>query len=119
MLYERRARRPLSWQAFGVRMARHGALALAMTALSLAIGMAGYMFYEDLSWRDAFLNTAMLLGGMGPVDAPHSDGGKIFAGVFALYAGIVFLVVGGIVLAPVLHRLLHHFHWEQKTKDDD
>jgi len=74
--------------------------------------MAGYMHYEQLPWRDAFLNAAMLLGGMGPVESPQTAGGKMFAGLYALYAGLVFLVAIGIVLAPVVHRLLHKFHWE-------
>ncbi|MFZ3088290.1 MAG: hypothetical protein WA123_09540, partial [Methylotenera sp.] len=73
--------------------------------------------YEQLSWRSAFLNAAMLLGGMGPVDAPVTDGGKLFAGIYALYAGLVFLIVVGLVLAPVVHRIMHKFHWEQDQQD--
>lgn len=119
MLYEHRHRRPISRGAFARRMARHLSLALLLAALSLGFGMSGYMFFEDLAWRDAFLNTAMLMGGMGPVDPPGTPGGKLFAGIFALYAGIVFLLVGGVVLAPVLHRILHHFHWEEKGETGD
>jgi hypothetical protein len=74
----------------------------------------GYMHYERLPWRDAFLNSAMLLGGMGPVDAPRTPGGKLFAGAYALYAGLVFLVAIAIVVAPLVHRLLHRFHWDEK-----
>ena len=116
MLYEHRDSRPISLAEFGSRMARHGALALLLTVFSLAIGMAGYEYYEDLPWRDAFLNSAMLMGGMGPVDPPKTDGGKMFAGLYALYAGLVFLLVAGVVVAPVLHRILHHFHWAEKEK---
>lgn len=79
---------------------------------SLAIGMVGYAHFEDLRWRDAFLNAAMLLGGMGPVESPSTSGGKLFAGFYALYAGLVFLVAVAILVAPVVHRLLHKFHWE-------
>ncbi|MDP3773423.1 MAG: hypothetical protein Q8Q85_04080 [Gemmatimonadales bacterium] len=79
---------------------------------SLLIGMAGYAHFEGLAWRDAFLNAAMLLGGMEPVESPQTAGGKLFAGLYALYAGLVFLVAVGIVLAPVVHRLLHRFHWD-------
>ena len=93
-------------------MGNHLGVAAAIVAVSLLAGMWGYEHYEHLAWRDAFLNTAMLLGGMGPVDAPHTDGGKLFAGVFALYAGGVFLVVAGLFLAPVIHRIMHRFHWE-------
>ena len=85
-----------------------------MLGVSLALGMMGYEHFENLPWRDAFLNAAMLLGGMGPVDPPKTDGGKVFAGLYALYAGLVFLVTAGLVFAPVLHRVLHRFHWEQR-----
>jgi hypothetical protein len=57
----------------------------------------------------------MLMGGMGPVDAPRTDGGKLFAGLYALYSGLVFLIGAGVVFAPVVHRVLHKFHWEQET----
>ncbi|MFZ3087820.1 MAG: hypothetical protein WA123_07120, partial [Methylotenera sp.] len=67
-------------------MLLHAAAALILLLLSLILGMAGYEYYEQLSWRSAFLNAAMLLGGMGPVDAPVTDGGKLFAGIYALYA---------------------------------
>ena len=116
MLYEHRSRPPLSRAAFARRMLRHASLALTLTLASIAIGMGGYMYFEGLAWRDAFLNTAMLMGGMGPVDPPRTDGGKIFAGLYALYAGLVFLLVAGVVVAPVLHRTLHHFHWAEKEK---
>jgi hypothetical protein len=67
-----------------------------------------------LAWRDAFLNAAMLLGGMGPVNAPITPAGKVFAGLYALYAGLIFLVTAGLLLAPLVHRILHRFHWEEK-----
>lgn len=113
-MYEARADKLLPARAFARRVLRHAAAALALVILSLAIGMAGYMHFEHLPWRDAFLNSAMLLGGMGPVDSPQSDGGKLFAGCYALYAGLVFLISVGVVLVPVMHRLLHRFHWNQK-----
>ena len=116
MLYEHHSRRPLSRAAFARRMLRHASLALFATLASIAIGMAGYIYFENLPWRDAFLNTAMLMGGMGPVDPPQTDGGKLFAGLYALYAGLVFLLVAGVVVAPILHRILHHFHWAEKEK---
>jgi hypothetical protein len=86
--------------------------ATILLAVSLAIGMTGYHGTARLSWVDAFENSAMLLGGMGPVSAVDSQGGKIFAGVFALYAGLVFLAVTALILTPVLHYALHRFHWE-------
>src|SRR2546428_621976 len=78
----------------------------------LAADLKGYGLEGRRPWRDAFLNTAMLLSGMGPVDAPHTNGGKMFAGIFALYAGGVFLVVAALFLTPMIHRLMHRIHWE-------
>jgi hypothetical protein len=90
----------------------HSLGSLALIVVSLFLGMLGYHYYEELPWRDAFLNAAMLLGGMGPVESPQTDGGKLFAGLYALYAGLVFLVAVGLIVAPALHRMLHKFHWD-------
>jgi hypothetical protein len=79
--------------------------------------MLGYHAFERLGWLDAFLNAAMLLGGMGPVATPVTEGGKLFAGCYALYCGLVVIVVAGIVLAPVAHRILHRFHFEEDERD--
>ena len=112
MIYEPRTARPISSQRFLRRLVNHASAAAALILGSLLPGMAGYAYYEHLAWRDAFLNAAMLLGGMGPVDPPHTNGGKVFAGLYALYAGLVFLAVAGLTLAPFAHRLLHTFHWD-------
>ncbi len=112
-MYESRTQSPLSRALFVRRVALHFSIATGLLAGSLGLGMAGYMYFEDLPWRDAFLNAAMLLGGMGPVDMPETDGGKLFAGLYALYAGLLILFTVGVMLAPVLHRLLHRFHWDE------
>ena len=113
-MYESRLQPPLSRLAFLGRMLRHSAAAALLVVLSLGGGVLGYMHFERLAWRDAFLNAAMLLGGMGPVNVPRTDAGKLFAGLYALYAGLVFLIVAGVLLAPVVHRVLHRFHWEAR-----
>ena len=113
MIYEPKAHPPITRERFVRRVQVHVAAAFALLLLSLAIGMAGYEYFEQLAWRDAFLNAAMLLGGMGPVDAPQTNGGKVFAGLYALYSGLIFLVVAALVIAPVVHRVMHKFHWEQ------
>ncbi len=112
-MYETKTHPPIPPEKFIRRVFLHLAIALLVLLLSVMLGMAGYEHYENLSWRSAFLNTAMLLGGMGPVDAPQTDGGKLFAGLYALYAGLMFLIVAGLILAPVVHRVMHKFHWEQ------
>jgi hypothetical protein len=115
-VYERRGAAPLRTREFLRRVGLHFCLATAVMAGSLGLGMIGYMHFEHLAWADAFLNAAMLLGGMGPVESPATLGGKVFAGLYALYAGLVFLVAAGVILAPGVHRLLHQFHWEQDGK---
>jgi hypothetical protein len=99
-----------SRRRFVHRLIVNFALAALIIALSLAAGMYGYAHFEGLSWLDAFLNAAMILGGMGPVDPVRTAGGKLFAGCYALYSGLVVLVTAGIVLAPIAHRILHRFH---------
>jgi hypothetical protein len=112
-MYESRKQSPLPRGLFVRRVALPFAVAAGVMLGSLGLGMAGYMYFENLAWRDAFLNAAMLLGGMGPVDAPKTDGGKVFAGLYALYSGLLILVTAGVMLAPVLHRILHKFHWAE------
>jgi hypothetical protein len=92
-------------------MALHGGIAAAVVLGSLGIGMWGYAHYEGLGWRDAFLNAAMILGGMGPVKTDLSERGKVFAGFYALYSGVVFIAIAGLLLGPLVHRLMHHVHW--------
>ena len=99
------------------RLLGHSAVVLGLIGTSLAIGMAGYAFFEHLSCIDAFLNAAMLLGGMGPVHLPQTASGKLFAGFFALYAGLVFIVTAALLVSPVLHRLLHRFHWDRSSRE--
>jgi hypothetical protein len=103
----------LTRRQFAWRLAQHLGIAAVLVGASLMAGIWGYEHFEHLAWRDAFLNSAMLLGGMGPVNAILSPDGKIFAGLYALYAGLVFLVVAGLLLAPMAHRLLHSLHWEE------
>lgn len=74
--------------------------------------MWGYIHFENLSPSDAFLNASMLLGGMGPVKTDFSPSGKIFAGVYALYSGIVVIAIAGLLLGPGVHHLMHHVHWD-------
>jgi predicted Kef-type K+ transport protein len=102
-------------------LARHmisgSTVLLPLAVFALALGMAIYHWVEKLSWADAFLNSAMLLGGMGPVDRLQTTAGKWLAGLYALFAGVVFLVLSGVMLAPVLHHVLQRFHVEGDAGD--
>src|SRR4051812_50212630 len=102
-MYESRAEAPLPFARFALRMLAHGGGVGALVALSLAIGMAGYVLFEHLSWLDAFLNAAMLLGGVGPVHKPATSAGKLFAGLYALYFGPGGIGATRAVLLPGLH----------------
>jgi len=109
-MYESKSQPPLPRAGFVRRLAWHLLLASGLLLVSLGAGMLGYWRLEHLSLLDAFLNAAMLLGGMGPVNAPATSAGKLFAGLYALYAGLVFIVTAALALTPVMHRLLHKFH---------
>ena len=96
------------------RLAGWSAVAGLVLFGSLAWGVCGYHFLEGLPWIDALLDASMILGGMGPVDPLKTDAGKIFASVYALYSGLALIAVVGLLLAPVIHRLLHKFHIADK-----
>jgi ABC-type branched-subunit amino acid transport system permease subunit len=109
-MYEHRRQRPVTARQFMLRVLRHGMYAALVIGISLVIGTAGYIVFAHQAPIDAFLNAAMLLGGMGPVGPVNGSSGKLFAAFFALYAGLVFVAVAGLLLAPVFHRILHRFH---------
>lgn len=101
------------------RLAWSGLTALAIILVSLAMGIAGYHWFAGLRWADALLNASMILGGMGPVDTLHDDASKYFASAYALWCGVAFLTSVGMLLSPVLHRLLHHFHLDPDGSGSD
>lgn len=114
-MFEHRTDPVLPRRQFLSRLTRCWSYLLVMVIISLMIGMSGYHCLENLNWIDAFLNASMILGGMGPVDALHTAGGKLFAGFYAIYSGLFLIAAAGILLAPVFHRILHKFHAEVKT----
>jgi hypothetical protein len=112
-MYEKRTEPLLSRREFAIRLARHGGVSLVLIAGSLLIGAAGYHLTEGLSWLDALLNAAMILTGMGPVTPLRHVSGKLFATFYALYSGVAFLAIAGLLIAPVAHRLLHRLHVDE------
>jgi flagellar biosynthesis protein FliR len=95
---------------FILRMLRHLAGAVGLVVGALAIGIFGYHYIAGFSWVDSLLNAAMILGGMGPVNPLTDTASKLFASFYALFAGIIFLVIAGVLFAPIFHRFLHRFH---------
>ena len=116
--FERRNEPVASMTRFGRRVAANFAAALVLIFVSLIIGMFGYVFLEGMGVVDAYLNASMILGGMGPVGTLNTTAGKVFAGTYALYCGVVLIFSTGIILAPVIHRLLHEFHVDSEEETD-
>lgn len=118
-MFEHRSQPLLPKTAYLLRVTLHASIAFGIVAGSLAIGIIGYHNIEGLSWIDSTLNAAMILGGMGPVNELHTTKGKLFASCYALFSGVVFLVVAGVLFAPMIHRLLHKFHLDGDSKEKD
>lgn len=104
----------LPWRLFVRRLYVSFGVGAALVLASLAAGMAGYHYYVGLAWIDAFLNAAMILSGMGPLEHPQSIAGKLFAGIYALYSGFAVLAIAGVVFGPFVHRILHRFHADEQ-----
>lgn len=112
-MYERRTDKLLPTRQFLSRVLRHGGYVVLAVAVALAIGVSGYHWINKEPWIDAFLDASMILGGMGPVHEMHSSASKLFAGVYALFAGLFFIAASGVLLAPFLHRMIHVFHLDK------
>jgi len=113
-MFERRHAPLATREVYARRLLRHVGFTAAIIFGSLIIGILGYRMTEGMPWIDAYLNAAMLLGGMGPVGPELSTtAGKLFAGVYSLYAGMVVLVAASILIAPAFHRFIHRFHLEK------
>jgi len=113
-MYEPRTAKVIPFRRFLIRLLRHGGAVLALVLVSLFIGMLGYVWFARLGWVDAFLNASMLLGGMGPVSDLPNDASKIFAGCYALFAGLVFIASASVLGAPIMHRIFHKLHIDEK-----
>jgi hypothetical protein len=98
------------------RFGRNVGIGLFIVVVALAIGMMGYAYYGPMGWAKAFANAAMILSGMGPLDKLDTPAGQIFEGIYALVCGLLFFAVAGLVLAPLLHRMLHRFHIEDTER---
>lgn len=100
------------------RLVKYACLSVGTIVVSLLIGILGYHYFEGLSWIDSLVNASMILGGMGPVNPINTTAGKLFASFYALFSGMILLVAVTILIAPIFHRFLHHFHLEIEDKQE-
>lgn len=114
--FEKRRNKLASRSVFSQRLLRHGLVAFGTIIVALAIGMAGYMGFEGMGFTDAFVNSAMILSGMGPMGELQFNSAKIFAGIYAIVCGLLIFAVAGLMLLPVFHRVLHNFHVDENDK---
>src|SRR5476651_544894 len=115
-MFEHRTKPLLPRKIYYQRLARNAAMGAAVIVAALGMGMIGYHSFENMTWVDAFVNASMILSGMGPVSTLQTEGGKIFAGCYALFSGIAMITIMGIIFAPVVHRFLHKFHLQDEDR---
>lgn len=113
-MFERKHQKLVSTTVFIRRLLVFFGVAIVLILTALSIGIVGYHWIAGLSWIDSLLNASMILGGMGPVNQLNSNGAKFFASMYALFSGLVFIAIMGVVFAPVLHRVLHDFHMDEE-----
>jgi hypothetical protein len=106
-------------EAYRRRLITAGKAGAILISISLAVGIAGYMGLEDLDFLDAFVNASMILSGMGPLHDPQSAGGKVFAGIYALYSGFAVIGISAVMFAPLVHRIFHRLHIADADDDPD
>ncbi len=115
--FERRSDPLLPRHHFYVRLVASTISALLLLVVVLAAGMAGYMYFEGMTFIEAYANAAMILTGMGPLTPLKTDAGRFFAGSYAIVAGITFIFATALILTPIAHRLLHSFHLDEDMED--
>jgi putative effector of murein hydrolase len=116
-MYERKTQQLLPWPRFLRRFLIASLVAFVLLGVALAMGILGYHYIAGLEWIDALLNASMILTGMGPIAPMTDNASKWFASIYALFSGVIFLSGVGIVLSPLFHRILHHFHLEDDGRN--
>jgi len=113
-MFERKNQKVAPLPVFMRRLVVCIGIAILLILFALFIGIAGYHWIAGFNWVDSLLNASMILGGMGPVNLLTDTGAKVFASLYALFSGLVFIAVMGIVFSPIVHRMLHKFHIDDK-----
>ncbi|MCX6354217.1 MAG: hypothetical protein NTZ78_04850 [Candidatus Aureabacteria bacterium] len=115
-MFERKHEKLAPVSIFFRRMAASLIMGGGLIAVVLFIGISGYHWIAGLGWVDSILEASMILGGMGPVNPLRTTGAKLFASGYALFSGLMFIALMGIILAPIVHRILHKFHIDEKDQ---
>jgi hypothetical protein len=115
-MFERKYEKLAPVSVFVRRMAASVVMAGLLISVVLFIGISGYHWIAGLDWVDSLLEASMILGGMGPANPLKTPGAKIFASGYALFCGLIFIAVMGIILTPITHRMLHKFHMEEEDQ---
>lgn len=116
-MYESKHHPPISTAAFIMRCMWHVFAAFVLCLLTLLLGALGHMFFEDMSFQDALLNSSMIMGGLGTTMHPISYGGKIFFAFYGLFVGVLFAALIGVIAAPMIHRIVHKMHLEDEEEE--
>ncbi|HRK23031.1 MAG TPA: hypothetical protein PLX06_14530 [Fimbriimonadaceae bacterium] len=116
-MYEHKSKPPIPIRDFQIRVIRHLLAAFGVIGSALGIGIVGYHWIAGLDWIDSLLEASMILGGMGPIQPLNTTGAKLFASFYSLFSGLAFIGIAGVMIAPVAHRILHRFHWEETQSD--
>jgi len=116
-MFEHRHQKLAPFNVFVKRVLASLGIGIGLIAIALLIGVSGYHWLAGFGWVDSLLEASMILGGMGPVNPLSADSAKIFASIYALFSGLVFIAVLGIVLSPIVHRFLHRFHIDEEDEN--
>lgn len=112
-------------RVFAAKMARSFTIATSVIGGGLLIGMIGYHGFGHMVWSESFYYSAMILAGEGPPQDPTGLTAAqighlhMFAGVYALFSGVTFITMVGVLFAPVIHRFLHRFHLELASQEPE
>jgi hypothetical protein len=118
-MFERKHEKLAPLSVFVKRVAASVGMAGILIAVALFIGISGYHWIAGFNWVDSLLEASMILGGMGPINPLTTNGAKFFASGYALFSGLVFIAILGIILAPITHRMLHKFHIDEEDLGSD
>lgn len=113
-MYEKITERPITRGKFYVRLLKHLLGILGLITISLLIGICGFIYFEGFTLSESFLHSSIMLSGLGLIEKPSTQNGHIFVGIYGLYSGLIFIASFGIMMSPVIHRIIHKFHWSGK-----